>query len=440
MSVLDTVQETLFQQFLAGSDPSRRLADSSGGSSRVEDLPWWKYQRALALWYCEWLDTYYDSVERCFLWRDELTQGFEAANLEEIKDAAQRMRLALPEHEERRRDDEELIEEVPIEHKACEASEASEAVGADGDWHVAALISEDTDLNAWHDDGNGNLSYWAPEVGRLFLWQEQSSVLYEYVSGESTKRYVARWALKPVMVLSVVDAANEPRARVVDRSLMLGYNEEQSEQSEPIWHPSPSLCARHARVYRMKNHWCVEALDGSTWLNGQRLQPGCPVPLRLGSLLRLAELELLVDLPETAPTPTVAMPGSCVETVESESGQTAGVTLQRDFVPKEEPPEATPQLTGTQKAKELNRALRRLVLGANGVANAAARHAEAQREERYEDRAAKRRRQHPVEWPRERPVALPALPALPEAPGSIGPILKPRRFREAPSEASEVEA
>lgn len=28
------------------------------------------------------------------------------------------------------------FEEVPIEHKACEASEASEAVGADGDWHV----------------------------------------------------------------------------------------------------------------------------------------------------------------------------------------------------------------------------------------------------------------------------------------------------------------
>ena len=123
---------------------------------------------------------------------------------------------------------------------------------------------------------------------------------------------------------------------------------------------------------------------------------GCPVPLRLGSLLRLAELELLVDLPETAPTPTVAMPGtlffeqhvtvvktaetcrvdmsflihfylssihffrnmrwwkthveswvspmgwclgspgSCVETVESDfPDQTAGVTLQRDFVPKE---------------------------------------------------------------------------------------------------------
>ncbi len=33
----------------------------------------------------------------------------------------------------------------------------------------------------------------------------------------------------------------------------------------------------------------------------------------------------------------------------------------------------TPQLTGTQKAKELNRALRRLVLGANGMVNAADR-------------------------------------------------------------------
>ncbi len=31
---------------------------------------------------------------------------------------------------------------------------------------VAALISDtsDTDLNAWHDDGNGNLSYWTPEA------------------------------------------------------------------------------------------------------------------------------------------------------------------------------------------------------------------------------------------------------------------------------------
>ena len=52
-------------------------------------------------------------------------------------------------------------------------------------------------------------------------------------------------------------------------------SQEQSEGfCEAIWHPSPSLCARHARVYRMKDHWCVEALDGSTWLNGQRLQPG----------------------------------------------------------------------------------------------------------------------------------------------------------------------
>ncbi len=47
----------------------------------------------------------------------------------------------------------------------------------------------------------------------------------------STKRYVARWALKPVMVLSVVDAdAREPRARVVDRSLMLGHSEVWNER------------------------------------------------------------------------------------------------------------------------------------------------------------------------------------------------------------------
>ncbi len=54
----------------------------------------------------------------------------------------------------------------------------------------------------------------------------------------------------------------------------LCFRKEQSEQSEPTWDPSSSLCARHARVYRMKNHWCVEALDGNTWLNGERLQPG----------------------------------------------------------------------------------------------------------------------------------------------------------------------
>eukprot|EP00913_Durusdinium_trenchii_P000610 g563.t2 len=97
-SAVDRSEETLFQQFLAGADPSRRLevaGDASSVSSRVEDLPWWKYQRAIALWYCEWLDTYYDSGERRFLWRDELTQGFEAANLEELKEAAQRMRLDL---------------------------------------------------------------------------------------------------------------------------------------------------------------------------------------------------------------------------------------------------------------------------------------------------------------------------------------------------------
>ena len=51
-----------------------------------------------------------------------------------------------------------------------------------------------------------------------------------------------------------------------------------------------------------------------------------------------------------------------------------------------------------------------------GVLKQPPRHAEAQREERYEDRAAKRRRQHPVEWPRE---ALPALPALPEVGGDV---------------------
>eukprot|EP00435_Cladocopium_sp_Y103_P050617 s47_g15.t1 len=193
MSVLETVQETLFQQFLAGSDPSRRLAETQGtqgtqDTTRVEDLAWWKYQRALALWYCEWLDTYYDSGERRFLWRDELTQGFEAANLAEVKDLAQRMRLELPEHDaEEMKPDESS--DVHAEAKLQEIPGDSSAVEDDGDWHVAALAAavDDDSLELWQPDGEGNLTHWAAEVGRLFLWQEHSGVLYEYVPATDTR-------------------------------------------------------------------------------------------------------------------------------------------------------------------------------------------------------------------------------------------------------------
>ena len=102
MSVLDTVQETLFQQFLGGSDPSRRLGAARRQIMPFELIPGFRSElrmplvararwricpggsttgqlgrnlaaaavsllfmatlpQALALWYCEWLDTYYDS-------------------------------------------------------------------------------------------------------------------------------------------------------------------------------------------------------------------------------------------------------------------------------------------------------------------------------------------------------------------------------------------
>lgn len=195
MSVLETVQETLFQQFLAGSDPSRRLAETQGTqgtqeqqSTRVEDLPWWKYQRALALWYCEWLDTYYDSGERRFLWRDELTQGFDAADLTEVKDLAMRMRLELPDHDAE-------IPDASSDVQAQKLKESSEgpgdAVEDDGNWHVAALAAavEDDEELLWQEDGQGNLTHWAAEVGRLFLWQEHSGVLYEYVPASDTRNF-----------------------------------------------------------------------------------------------------------------------------------------------------------------------------------------------------------------------------------------------------------
>ncbi|CAE7451771.1 unnamed protein product, partial [Symbiodinium necroappetens] len=92
-------QETLFKQFLGGANPTRRLGAAKevvNGPSRVEDLPWWRYNRALALWYCEWLDTYYDSGDGAFFWRDELTQAFGEADMAEVKEAAERMRLELP--------------------------------------------------------------------------------------------------------------------------------------------------------------------------------------------------------------------------------------------------------------------------------------------------------------------------------------------------------
>ncbi|CAK9108361.1 unnamed protein product [Durusdinium trenchii] len=424
MSVLDTVQETLFQQFLAGADPSRRLevaGDASSVSSRVEDLPWWKYQRAIALWYCEWLDTYYDSGERRFLWRDELTQGFEAANLEELKEAAQRMRLDLPEHEE--------ITAEPLTGEAappCEASEVETethgALGDDGDWHVAALAAavEDEDDLAWRrDELTGHFTHWAPEVGRLFLWQEDPGVLYE---SRGRARYAARWALAPALALTAADASRGS-ARLVLSSLRLGSVE---CQEEPCWE-LPGLQPAHARVFLQENTWWLEALheDAETLLNGQRLQTGAAQRIMAPALLRLGAEEFFVDLPET---PAGAAPSA--EPAAERAAPRAPV-VSRSFVPRQEDERPLPPLTGTARAKELNRALRRLVCGGAGQINELDRCGAAARAERYEDRAEKRRRLHPVEW---EPPAPGPTSAAPNREAEALPLPVPvqvRRFTEA---------
>lgn len=420
-------QETLFQQFLAGSDPSRRLAETQGTqgtqeqqSTRVEDLPWWKYQRALALWYCEWLDTYYDSGERRFLWRDELTQGFDAADLTEVKDLAMRMRLELPDHDAE-------IPDASSDVQAQKLKESSEgpgdAVEDDGNWHVAALAAavEDDEELLWQEDGQGNLTHWAAEVGRLFLWQEHSGVLYEYVPASDTSfaRWVARWALTPRLVVSA-----SAELRVVDggHGLLLG-------SEEPCWQFS-SLQPQHARVFRKGQRWWVEALDDASpsLLNGQRLQLGEPMALLSSALLRLNDVELQLDLPET--------PGAAPATgVAATTATATAPVLQRDFVPREEesPSPHPTGVTGTAHAHALNRALRRLVCGSNTQSKALERPDVLAREQRYEDRAEKRRRLHPVEWPQPAtPAATAPQPALAAPLEARIELQMSRRFTEQP--------
>ncbi|CAE7191770.1 unnamed protein product, partial [Symbiodinium natans] len=167
--------------------------DSEGTQRRrVEDLPWWRYNRALALWYCEWLDTYYDSGDGAFFWRDELTQAFESADMAEVKEAAERMRLELPregpdtgEPEEAEEADgvaDGVVTEPGSTQAAGPRPPAREVLspetGEDGDWHVAALTNLSEEEELWTDAGQGNFTHWAAEVGRMFLWSEQTGVLY----------------------------------------------------------------------------------------------------------------------------------------------------------------------------------------------------------------------------------------------------------------------
>eukprot|EP00439_Symbiodinium_sp_Y106_P022251 s745_g2.t1 len=57
-----------------------------------------------------------------------------------------------------------------------------------------------------------------------------------------------------------------------------------------------------------------------------------------------------------------------------------------------------PALSGSARARELNRALRRIICGPAAAASIGERNDALRRETLYEDRAEKRRRLHPVEW------------------------------------------
>ncbi|CAJ1352727.1 unnamed protein product, partial [Effrenium voratum] len=363
---------------------SRRFLeeDATCGPGQVEDLPWWKYDRALALWYCEWLDTYYDSSDRSFLVRDELTQALEPADLEALREAAQRMRLELPcsdgDAEPPRTCEETLAS------NADHAEETENRLGDDGDWHVAALAAclPDEEIS-WKEDGQGNFTHWASEVGRLFLWQENAGVLYEYIPESKSEpaaaaRYEARWALSPVAALSRRD---DPRsAQLADqRGLLLG-----SEPGEaPSWTVlGAGVRPRHARVLHHDNGWWVEALDSATLLDGRRVDSA---PLRHGCLLRLGDVEVRVDLPD--------FPGAARDAPEIGALGERSATVERGFVPQE--PLVPRALSGTARARALNRALRRIVCGEASVSE---RREAQQRELLYADRAAKRRKLHPVEW------------------------------------------
>eukprot|EP00913_Durusdinium_trenchii_P011405 g10712.t2 len=155
------------------------------------------------------------------------------------------------------------------------------------------------------------------------------------------------------------------------------------------------------------------------------------------ALLRLGAEEFFVDLPET---PAGAAPSA--EPAAERAAPRAPV-VSRSFVPRQEDERPLPPLTGTARAKELNRALRRLVCGGAGQINELDRCGAAARAERYEDRAEKRRRLHPVEW---EPPAPGPTSAAPNREAEALPLPVPvqvRRFTEArgpPASYEEAEA
>ncbi|CAE7939232.1 unnamed protein product, partial [Symbiodinium sp. KB8] len=449
-------QETLFKQFLGGANPTRRLGAAKevvNGPSRVEDLPWWRYNRALALWYCEWLDTYYDSGDGAFFWRDELTQAFGEADMAEVKEAAERMRLELPREgpdagvlEELAEDDGNGCEETAASASRSSAAEAP-LPAEDGDWHVAALANVSEDEELWTDAGQGNFTHWAAEVGRMFLWSETAGVLYEYLPGQSSSssastppRYEALWTAQgPLAILSHRD--DPQSARIVDRrGLLLGSAASEGESADgeaPFWElPGPGIRPRHARLAHGRGGWYVEVFpDAEILVDGQRADAEQrSLLLKHGSLLRLGALaELRVDLPET---PDSVRPGPTT-TPSSTAGEQCPAVLERGFVARLEEELPPPALSGSARARELNRALRRIICGPAAAASVGERNDALRRETLYEDRAEKRRRLHPVEWSQV-PAATKesadrhrdALPQLLDEGASQAP--PDRRFREAP--------
>lgn len=420
-NVLDVVQETLFEQFLAGSDPKLRHATATLRPHAVEDLPWWKYRRDVALWYCPWLEAYYDAGDKHFLRYDELTKTFDAVNLAELKDLAGRLRVELPEDHGELQEDEEKAETAPGENSnRCEAADAErQEVPADGGWKEQADGTEEPAAD-WSTDGDGNLIHVDRHAGRRFLWQEHATalggVLFEFIAADgsaaglrSIPRHVAIWAQSPVCVLSLL---HDPQVSLcLTSSLDLGTA---APGATLLPWSSPSAAHPTARVRpSATGRWWAEAMseDGETRVDGILVAFGALRRLRQNSVIRIgASCELLVHIPDFPGSPPEG--SDVITTSSAKDGAYPPAVLRSDFVAAE--PDSLPWgrqfSTGTARARELNRALKgALCLQHFSKAEQVEQHA---REAQYEDQSAKRRRLHPCEWEPE----APALSAVPEAP------------------------
>eukprot|EP00927_Polykrikos_kofoidii_P072405 TRINITY_DN68525_c0_g1_i1.p1 TRINITY_DN68525_c0_g1~~TRINITY_DN68525_c0_g1_i1.p1 ORF type:complete len:514 (+),score=80.91 TRINITY_DN68525_c0_g1_i1:101-1642(+) len=413
----NAVQETLFQQFLGGSDPACRLGGSRavgrGVKRDVEDMDWWRYKRDVALWYCEWLDVYYDRADHAFSQLDELSQTYEPVDMVELRERAGRMRLELP------GDDAESKSMADGDEGTAVVRSNSDCIDAGGlCWEVG---EEDVEPQ-WDPDGHGNFTHWAKDVGRMFLWQEQSGVLYEYLAGqekispstlpvESIPRYAALWSAEgPVCVLSRQD---DPRvSRVVDRrGVTLGASplttcaDATSDGTEAVrWAVAgKGVLEQHAILMPSESgRWWLQPLPGEseTLVDGKRLQVGRVARLQHRALVRLGEdVELRVELPDWhgAPSEESASSSSTKQGGQSSAAPPSS-TFESPFVPAAAPDAAQPaqHMRGTERARQLNRALRR-ALGLRSTSTRERIDA-ASREARYVDQAAKRRRLHPTEW------------------------------------------